>query len=295
MPVIPSTNPNGEEPAHVTLNATRLRLHQKMPTLIPYSGIILRETEPSTQQAYNSAYRKLQAVMANAGSSTFDASTVIVGIRPVSQGALDPSTECWISKAGCNDGLNYYTTPALPGDLMTPYWISERWSGAMLPFPGPRRPNMACCPDGLPHQRKGNYNGCWEWRGEVIYYPGSFQAEDFLLRYQRYLPDVDDVGTTPWFEQGVPIMRSGEAHSYWICREFCMSASNDDTLDPDVRAQYLAAVAGFETMALAATRLLVSPDKKRKQRINVTRIPYGRGGGGGGFGGGTCGPAYTGG
>ena len=166
----------------------------------------------------------------------------------------------------------------------------------MQQFPDPRRPNMPFLPDGLPKWRKTNWNPGAEWRGEIIYYPGALVMEDFLLRYQRYLPDLNDVATTPWFEQGVPIMRSGEAHSYWICREFCMSASNDETLDPDVRQQYLAAVAGFETMALAATRLLVSPDKKRKQRMNVVRQPFAGGGGGGGFSGqGTCGPAWTGG
>ena len=73
-----------------------------------------------------------------------------------------------------------------------------------------------------------------------------------------------------------------------------MSMSNDPEVDPDVRQQYMAAVAGFETMANTATKDLVSPDKKRKQRINVARIPYGSGGRGGGFGGNTCGPAFTG-
>ena len=73
-----------------------------------------------------------------------------------------------------------------------------------------------------------------------------------------------------------------------------MSQSANEELDASARQQFMMAVAGFEAMATAATRLLVSPDKKRKQRVNTTRIPYGSGGNRGGFGGGFCGPAYTG-
>ena len=294
---IPTPVFNPQDPAYSIIDAARFRLHEKMPSLLPYSGTILRETEASTQQAFNNAWRKLQATMANAGSSTFEASIVIQGIPPVSPSALDPATECGISWAGCSDGATQYTTPALPSNLMTPLWMSERWSGSMQPFPSPQRPNMIGRPDGLDKFTKTNYNRVWQWRGEVIYYPGSLQTEDFWIYYQSYFPDIVDVSTTPWFMQNVPIIRCQEALSHWLCREFCMSQAQDDSLDPDVRQQFMAAMPYFEAQAMAATRLLISPDKKRKQRMGYSRRPFA--GGGGGVGGGMIGsggiPAWTGG
>lgn len=297
MPVLPPASGLGSEPVYPILNAARVRVHEKMPTLAAYSGIILSETEPSTQQAFNSAYRLLQSTMANAGSSTFEASAVIYGIPPVNQGALDPATECWISKDGCSDGVGTFSTPALPANLMTPLWMSERWNGSMQPFPSPRKPNIRWAIDGLAKTVKTNWNGSAQWRGEVIYYPGSLQTEDFWIYYQQYFPDVDDVNQTPWFQQSVPITRCQSALSLWLCRELAMSMSGDPTLDPDVRQQAVMAVAEFETMALSATRLLVSPDKKRKQRTNYTRLPFANGGQGGSRGSiGSGGiPAFTGG
>jgi hypothetical protein len=179
---------------------------------------------------------------------------------------------------------------------MTPLWMSERWNGSMQPFPSPRRPNMLCQPDGLSKNIKTNWNGCWQWRGEVIYYPGSLQTMDFWIYYQAYLPDLVDVSSQPWFTQNVPIMRCQEALSYWLCREFCMSMSNDPSLDPDVRQQMILGVAYYDAQAMTATKLLVSPDKKRKQRTNYSRLPFAGGGqgGGSGWGGGTGIPAYTG-
>lgn len=296
MPIPPPSVGGIYDKAYSILNATRFRMHEKMPSLVPFSGTILRETELSTQQAFNNAYRKMQAVMANAGSATFEASIVIQGIPRVSSAALDPATECSISWFGCNDGVDVTVTPALPSNLMTPLWISERWNGSMQPFPSPRRPNMACCADGLPKNIKINWNGCWQWRGEVIYYPGSVQSMDFWIYYQAYLPDLIDVSTSPWFTLDVPVMRCQEALSHWLCREFCMSQASDENLEPDVRQQFMAAMPYFEDQAMSATRLLVSPDKKRKQRMNYTRLPFAGGGGGAGRGGiGSGGvPAYTG-
>lgn len=293
---IPPPGPQIYDAASTVLNATRLRLHERMPSLQAFSGTVLRETEPSTQQAFNNAYRKLQAVMAKGGSSTFEASIVIEGIPPVNSLALDPATECSLSWFGFNDGLNSTTTPALPSNLMTPLWMSERWNGSNLPFPSPRRPNMTGQPDGLTKTIKVNWNRVWQWRGEVIYFPGSLQTMDFWIYYQAYLPDLVDVSTAPWFTQPVPIRRCQQALSYWSCREFCMSQSSDPQLDPDVRQQFIAAVPFFEQKAMDATAELISPDKKRKQRLNYSRLPYANGGSGGGRGmigpGGI--PAYTG-
>lgn len=296
MPVIPPT-PSSGDPAYSILNAAKGRLHEKMPSLLPYTGTLLRETEPSTQQIFNNAYRKTQSIMANAGSATFEAAIPIYGIPPVSQSALDPFTECWISKDGCSDGANFYTTPALPSNLMTPLWMSERWhSASMQPLGSSRKPNMQGCADGLPKNVKGNYNGCWQWRGEVIYYPGSLQSMDFWIYYQAFLPDIVDVGTTPWFMQPVPIMRVQDALKDMICCESCVSQSQDSALDGDVRQMFMAAVPYFEEKAMAAIRLLVSPDKKRKQRMGYSRLPFaggGRGAQGGGVGNGGI-PAWTG-
>lgn len=297
MPVVPPSQQQVYDPAFSILNASRLRLHQRMPSLIAYSGSILKETQASTQQALNNAYRQLQAVMANAGSSLFDADIVIEGIPAVASDAMNPATECWISWFGCSDGTNETTTPTLPSDLMTPLWMSERWSGSYQPFPSPRTPNMRAIVDGLPKSFKQNWNGCWEWRGEKIFYPGSLQSMDFRIYYQRYLPDIVNVGNVPWFQQNVPIMRCQDALACWLCREFCMSESNSADLDAAMRQQLMLSVGYFEAQAMASTRLLVSPDKKRKQRTNYSRLPFAGGGGGGGRGSiGSGGiPAWTGG
>ena len=293
MPVTPP-NAGPWDTANSILMATRPRVHDKVPSLQPFTGMILRETEASTQQCFNNAYRKCQSVMAKGGSSTFEKSVLIQGIPAVSSAAQDPATECWISWFGCSDGANPFPTPALPSDLMTPMWASQRPAGSQWPFSDYRRPSMPMLADGLSKGRKVNYNPGCQWRGEALYYPGATQALDFLIYYQAYFSDIVDVGTTPWFMQPVPIMRVQEALSHWICREFCLSQSQDESLDPDVRQQFMAAMPYFEEQAMTATALLVSPDKKRRQRMNYTRMPFAGGGGRGGSGNSGGLPAWTG-
>ena len=205
MPVVPSGSSGVYDTATSILNAAKARVAHSMPSLVAFNGNLLDYTQANTQQIFNNAWRKFQDALIEAGSKKFQEEVVIEGIPPVTN--FDPAVQCSISWFQIFDGDNYYTTPVLPSNLVTPLWMSERQSGSCAQFPWPDTPNMDFYVDGLPMNQKYCFNGCWEWRDEVIYYPGATQSVDFRIRYRINMPDIVDVGVKRWFQQDVTLVR----------------------------------------------------------------------------------------
>ena len=175
--IVPTSNAP-YDPVYSILNSARMRLNDKLKSILPTGGKILDETQPTTLQAVNNAYRHLQDYLCDSGAERFHQDVVVLNIPACTN--LDPASQQSLSWFGCFDGTNFQNAPTLPGDLILPLWMSERPSGQNYPFPYPTTPNMACLTDGLPRRNKFQWNRVWEWRNDEIHIPGASVMVDFL-------------------------------------------------------------------------------------------------------------------
>ena len=144
----------------------------------------------------NSAYRKLQRALGNAGGGGFIQDDVLLVVTAVTE--TDTSLQVSITDA---------TAPPnqLPTDLLVPVKIWER-------------PN--CSTDdflemvdltqhgGLPSREQDTTLSVWEWRADGIYFLGATQDTQIRLRYSKAYPDFTDA-TSP-----VLVRNSQEAIAY---------------------------------------------------------------------------------
>ena len=269
MPVVPPVNLDPHENAYLVLNAVRARLNDKLPTLQAYSGKILEETQATTQQMFNSAYRRFQNELMDSGLEKFADETVIYKVPTVTN--FDPASQCWMSFTQFFDGTNYQSYPVLPANLLIPLWMSERQNGVNLPFPPVNRPNMINALDGMTGTGKWIRNRYWEWRNETLYFPGATMLPDFRLRYRAYRYILNDVGSQPWFMQPIQILGSSDALAWWMCFEFATARMADgDASEMMANVQSV-----FKAEAQAATSLVVNQTVMKNERTNVRQIPYG--------------------
>lgn len=237
------------------LNVTRVRVNDAIAEL---SGDILTDAQPFTQTMTNIAWRKLQEFLANLGYTRCKQEVILSAIPVVT--STDPGSQVSLSWAGYYNGSGYNVppfAPALPQDMILPLRLWERWTsttGYFIP--------MTQALDGLPDGPKLPWNGCWEWREDAIYMPGSTQIEDVRMRYAAYMPDFITAGQTQWHQQPVPIMRCMDALSYYIAAE---AAAPRADLDAGT----------FTTMAEQSARLIFNREVQQKQRTTATRRPYG--------------------
>lgn len=279
MPVLPPPGSTIFDTANTILNSARVRLNDKLETLFPVSGRILQNNEAFTQQVFNNAYRKFQEFLANLGYTPLKQEVIIPGIPIVAN--TDPASQEYIDWFSFFDGANYWTAPVLPNNFIQPLKVWERWTNQNQTFPDQPMEQYL---DGLPTPPKTTYNGCWEWRDNKIYMPGSLMSMDLRILYIQYYADLVDVETSRWFTQSVPIVRCLEPMSLYICYEFCMARTPANDEEASMQA---GAMKDFEAKAEAAAKLIFNRDVKTKQRGNFSRIPRsGRGGNGGGFWGG---------
>lgn len=278
MPVTPPSSGIYDSATSI-LNAAKARVGERMPSLIAFNGNLLDYTQANAQQMFNNAWRKFQACLINCGSKKFNEEIVIEGIPPTA--SYNPKDQSSISWFQCGDGVGFTPTPVLPSDLITPLSISERQNGSCAQFPYPDTPNMDFYVDGLPRVQKYCFNGCWEWRGEVIYYPGATQSVDFLIRYRKVVPDIVDVGSTRWFQQPVPLVWCQDAFSWWNVFE----AATAEAAKPDAPAGAMALAQAAKAEAMEATDRYVNGDIMLDERTEARRVPYGSGSGQSGRGG----------
>jgi hypothetical protein len=144
----------------------------------------------------NSAYRKVQRAIGNAGGSGFIQDDVLLVVTAVAE--TDTSLQVSITDA---------TAPPnqLPTDLLVPVKIWER-------------PNLSTDDflemvdlsqhGGLPSRVQDVTLSVWEWRADGIYFIGATQDTQIRLRYSKAYPDLTD-STSP-----VLVRNSQEAIAY---------------------------------------------------------------------------------
>ena len=246
------------------LNVARTRLNDAIQSL---GGDILTDIQPFTGTMTNSAWRKLQAYLANAGFSNYKRKFFGYGL-PITA-TYDPSQPNLWNWSYFFDGSSYWTSPqisVLPSDLICPLYLKERQTGSDAPFVP-----MRMMPDGLIETRKCPWNGQWEWKNDTVYIPGSTVSMDFEVEYAAY--DADFVTTnnvlgnpnvspaiTPSNMQ-VPIMRCQSALANYLCAEMALGRNDIDA-------------AAFVTAAETDAKLVMNNDVKLKQRTPVQRRPY---------------------
>jgi hypothetical protein len=132
----------------------------------------------------NSAYRKLQRALGNAGGGGFIQDDALLVVPAV--GAADTSLQVSITDA---------TAPPnqLPTDLLVPLKIWERANLSADEFV-----EMVDLSQhgGLPSRAQDVVLSVWEWRADGIYFLGATQDVQIRLRYAKAYPDFTDA-TSP--------------------------------------------------------------------------------------------------
>lgn len=272
MPIIPPPPVTAPYPMlETSLNLARTRLNDAIANI---GGDILTDVQPFTATMVNGAWRSLQAYLCNLGYSKYKRKFWAYGLPPVA--TTDPSTECFWSWTQFFDGSGYFappTVPVLPQDMIAPLIVKERIAGSNQVFH-----KMKSAPDGLPEGQKRPWNGCFEWKNDAIYMPGSTYSMDFEIEYAAYDYDflvTDNVLGNPAASPAItpanmpiPIMRSESAMANYIAAE-CANGRDDVDAQP------------FLDKAEKDAKLIMNnSDVKLKQRRPVQRRAYsGRNGG----------------
>jgi hypothetical protein len=191
----------------------------------------------------NSAYRKLQRAIGNAGGGGFIQDDVLLVVPAVTQ--TDTSLQVSISDASAPPNQ-------LPTDLLLPVKIWER-------------PNLSSDDfvemvdlsqhGGLPSRVQDVTLSVWEWRADGIYFLGATQDTPIRLRYVKAYPDFTDA-TSP-----VLVRNSQEAIAYATA-----------ALAGWARGSPLAAK--WDDAASDAIEDLVSAAVRREQQSQRRRRPY---------------------
>jgi len=132
----------------------------------------------------NSAYRKVQRAIGNAGGGGFIQDDALLVVSAVS--GVDTSLQVSITDA---------TAPPnqLPTDLLVPLKLWERANGSSDDFV-----EMVDLTrhGGLPSRAQDTALSVWEWRGDGLYFLGATQDVQIRLRYLKAYPDLTDA-TSP--------------------------------------------------------------------------------------------------
>lgn len=247
--------------AEAIVTEARMYVNDIAPTA---GGNLLADSATYTLANFNAAYRFAQMRLANAGVRALTDYAMLVNLLPVA--TSDPSTFVYLNWQNYSDGVNLYTTPLLPPDMILPLQCWQRLSGATA---SPFLP-MGQSNDGLPAVTQSAYFQSWEWRNNQLQFPGALQSNDIRMLYQKFYPDIAD------FSAGVtiPIPGGQAAIAYLIAEHF-------------LRSRGSAVTAQIQAKAEQAMRELIRPTIRQKQRGQHRRKPYRSGSSGGGnwFGG----------
>ncbi|HXL23025.1 MAG TPA: hypothetical protein VOA78_11205 [Candidatus Dormibacteraeota bacterium] len=132
----------------------------------------------------NSAYRKVQRAIGNAGGGGFIQDDALLVLTAVT--AVDTSLQVSLTDA---------TAPPnqLPTDLLVPLKMWERPNGSSQDFL-----EMVDLSQhgGLPSRAQDTTLSVWEWRADGLYFLGATQDTQIRLRYLKAYPDLTDA-TSP--------------------------------------------------------------------------------------------------
>lgn len=183
---------NGTFPVSQIINANQFTIVQAggnevSPTnqgFVGALGLGTWATDPLLMPHINSAYRKVQRAVSNAGGGGFIQDDVLVTVAALAQ--ADASVQVAITDS---------TAPPnqLPNDLLVPMKIWERAGGSSDDFVEMFDMSQK---GGLPSRPQGQTLSLWEWRADGLYFLGALQDVQIRLRYQAAFPDLVD-GSSP--------------------------------------------------------------------------------------------------
>jgi hypothetical protein len=199
--------------------------------------------------------------MRNSGSPELIADNYIVLNLPPVNGPNGPGspaaeTQTALMSTGYFDGTEMWPTMTLPSNMLAPWRIWERATGATDFVP------MEPATAGLPPCMQGSSFRLWEWRGGSIWFPGATQPRDIRLRYSMKLPLYfgPNINFASTF---IPLQDCVSAVAYKTAAKFAMrlqgSTPNSTALDTK---------AAFEIGELQ------NESVRRQQRIAYHRQPY---------------------
>jgi hypothetical protein len=197
------------------LNSVRVRLNDDLTTLQPVGGQVLRNSQPFVQWAANTAWRKLQDFLANLGYELLKEETTFLNVPAT--GTTDPAVLNGWNYSGYTNGALTFPSFALPANMIYPLDLWERPSGSQAFMT-----EMDRVLNGLPAVGKQTWNRLWAWHSDTIYLPGATVPTDIRIRFMSSLQDFLDntpLANTPWFAQAVPVQRSLDSLSAYICAE----------------------------------------------------------------------------
>ena len=109
MPVITPPSSSIFDTVNSVLNAARVRLNDRLPTLVATGGKILDTEDAFSQQVANNAWRWLQEELADLGSTKYKQEVVLTGIPAMTN--QDPNAKQFVNWNTFFDGTNYLTQP----------------------------------------------------------------------------------------------------------------------------------------------------------------------------------------
>jgi hypothetical protein len=180
------------------------------------TGSILIDTAPFTVPMLNSSVRRTQRYLANNGllSNVVD-NAILASIPAV--GNQDPATQVFISALGYYNGVNTFSQPVLPPDLILPLALAQRQSNSGAQFT-----SMQPAKGPLMSRIPGAYFGEWEWRQDAINMVGCTNVMDIRVRYEGRLPRIakgaDLTQTTINIRDGEDVLAFGMVMLYGFSR-----------------------------------------------------------------------------
>lgn len=243
--IVPTTPLAPYDTVGYVLNLARVYLNDATNGI---SGDLLASDQPYAAVLLNSAFRKLQDRLMNAGVEVLVRDAIIPSV-PVAA-TDDPSVETFLNWNGYWDGAALIDHPTLPFDMVIPLKVWERHAGT-AEFFIPVDPR-----EGVPETQQVDRFRFYEWKGDRICFRGATQVNDLKIRYLAYFAELDIADATP-----IPILRSARAIAYLMSSEFTR-ARGGSTADNF----HALAEEEINTMTLRTTR--------RKQELSYRRRRY---------------------
>jgi len=168
---------------------------------------------------FNSAVRELsRQLRLNSAPMLIVDNYIIENIPPINGpmglGVSDPSVQVAVGFNGYYDGTEWHSTFAFPQGLFQVIRCWERQTASNNTFRDMGEPS-----DGLPSAYQTNGWGCWEWRQDMCWFPGSLDNRDLRLRYLMILNAIF-VANAPPATTYLPIMDCEEAVARKIGRMY---------------------------------------------------------------------------
>ena len=181
---------------------------------LPGEGRIFTDDAAFTLPLLNNAFRTLQRKLRIGGVTFPIKEAILYNLTPVVAQNADVFVN--VSYNGYFDGTAMHASPALPSDLMQPYFVWEQCaaSGSTLGWSRMFQPQKALC-GGLQSTRLTQ----WEWRGYALWMPGSLTAENIRIKYQSGQPPLTPV-SQDFSQTSINIADSADALAFLMAAEY---------------------------------------------------------------------------